>query len=266
LTSTRVIVHAGFHKTGTSSLQNYLGRQRKKLKPFVDIYLKKDFLKAGNLGRRYGLQPYFRRRMQFRFALRAFLMSIPNAENIVLSWEGFSGVMPGHRRLGARTIQSYSRSAIPLAKEIIRELRRRFGDDVQIEFLYTTRASDPWIKSVYGHLSRSIRIKPDLAGFRDQFKLLPDLMQEADLIKQAIMPVPVHTARLEQHGTSRFGPAQAVFDLLDLPPEAIDKLPDAKRINAGQPDKMVAQFHMLNNCVSDARDLKQQKLDILAGR
>ncbi len=230
-------MHAGFHKTGTSSLQDYFDKNRKALKPYADIYLKKDFLKTGNLGRRYGLQPYLRRRMQFRFALRSFLNGIPATEVIILSWEGFSGVMPGHRRFGIRTIQNYSRSAIPLAKEIIRELQRRFGKDVQVEFLYTTRETKSWIKSVYGHLSRSIRIREDLEGFCSLFVKLPNLDLEAAKISEAIAPVPVHTAKLEQYGPMRLGMAQALFDLIDIPEQILENLPKAKRTNRGQPDK-----------------------------
>ncbi len=259
-----MIVHAGFHKTGTSSLQDYLGKNRRVLKPYTDIYLKNDFLKAGNLGRRYGFQPYFRRRMQFRFALRSFLNSIPEAETIILSWEGFSGIMPGHRRFGGRTIQNYTRSAIPLAKEIIRETQGRFGMDVQVEFLYTTREAKPWIKSVYGHLSRSIRIRADLAGFCGLFNKIPDMETEAAKIAEAISPVPVHTAKLEQYGPTRLGMAQAVFDLVDIPKDVLEKLPKAKRTNRGQPDKTITRFWVLNNEIKDARVLKQKKADILA--
>ncbi|MFT6684656.1 MAG: hypothetical protein ACJAQV_001833, partial [Loktanella salsilacus] len=49
-----VIVHPGFHKTGTSSLQSWLGQNRRALKPYLSFYGKADFLTAGSAARIYG--------------------------------------------------------------------------------------------------------------------------------------------------------------------------------------------------------------------
>ncbi|MCF6305219.1 MAG: hypothetical protein L3J33_07605 [Rhodobacteraceae bacterium] len=152
-----------------------------------------------------------------------------------------------------------------MAKEIIREVQRRFGPDVQVEFLYTTRATEPWIKSVYGHLSRSIRIREDHAEFCGLFDTVPNLDHEAGKIAEAIAPVPVHTAALEHFGPKRLGMAQAIFELLDIPDEALAKLPKAKRTNVGQSEEITAKFCGLNNEIKNARALKQKKADILAG-
>jgi len=256
---TRVIVHAGFHKTGTSSLQVYLRANRDALQEHVKIYLKADFLSAGNLGRVYGLKPYPWRRRWFAAALRAFLTKIPDDEVIFLSWEGFSGVMPGHRRAVTGQISNYTRTAIPLARSISAELRRRFGPDTEVEFLYTLRRSEPWVRSVYGHLVRSIRITDEFEGFRDSFRPVPDLEKEAAKITRALRPVPVHTAWLEDIGPAREGPASVLFDLVDIPAEVRAALPAAERANAGLSQDAEDTFLRLNREMDDAQKLKREK-------
>jgi len=89
---------------------------------------------------------------------------------IVLSRETFSGGMPGHHTLSGRLMTSYQRPAKRLAKVIISELRRRFGPSTEITFFYTTRERESWLRSVYGHLLRSIRITDDYVSFRPAFQ------------------------------------------------------------------------------------------------
>ncbi len=255
----RVIVHAGFHKTGTSSLQDYLRDHRELLSDRVAVYLKNDFLRAGNLGRIYGLKPYPWRRRQFRDTFREFLDGITDDPVIFLSWEGFSGVMPGHRRFLTGQISNYSRAAIPLARTIGAELKRRFGPETQVEFLYTLRDPEDWLRSVYGHLVRSIRITDDFSGFRDSFDPVPDLAREAALIARALAPIPVHVVRLEDVGATPQGPATALLDLIGMPQGDRAALPLAIRANKGLSPDAEAEFLRLNREVTDSVALKRQK-------
>ncbi|MEJ2020095.1 MAG: hypothetical protein P8X51_18060 [Maritimibacter sp.] len=149
---TRVIVHAGFHKTGTTSLQSFLKRNTDALAPYAAIYLQRALKRARYLGRIYGQRPVFWRRWMFRRGFREFLASIPDAPTIVISRESFSGMMLGYRGARLRRCRRYASMAIPLAREIIRELRRRFGPEVEIEFLYTTREGESFLKSTWGHV------------------------------------------------------------------------------------------------------------------
>ncbi|SEW31746.1 hypothetical protein SAMN04488515_2251 [Cognatiyoonia koreensis] len=260
----RVIVHPGFHKTGTSSLQSYLKAHRSRLTDYGAIYLKADFLDAGNLGRIYGLRPFFWRRRQFRRAFDAFLTSIPQSKVIFLSWEGFSGVMPGHRRVIGGTVQDFKTAAIPLGREIIAALRERFGPNVEITFLYTLRDHESWIKSVYGHVVRSIRITDDFETFCATLSDLPDIMTEAQTIGHAL-GVPVITARLEETGGHRLGPARAALQAMGVPEDVQAKLPAAHRSNTGLSKEDEAEFLKLNRTINDKAELKRMK-DRIAAR
>ena len=167
--------------------------------------------------------------------------------------------MPGHSRWLTGKIENYARTAVPLARTITSELRRRFGDGVSVEFLYTVRDTDAWIRSVYGHLVRSIRVEDDFDGFRRSFAKLPDLHAEAAAIARALAPVPVHIARLEDVGKTRHGPTTALFDLIDLSPEARAELPKAEHKNVALSSDAEAMFLRLNREIDNAAELKRRK-------
>lgn len=260
---TRVIVHAGFHKTGTSSLQDYLRDVRHLLPDDIAVHLKEDFPEAANLAHRYGERPYRWRLLRFARSLRRYLDGVDDRANHILSWEGFSGIMPGHRRFTG-PVRNFDRAAVPLAKTIAAELRRRFGPGVDITFLYTLRKPESWLRSVHGHLLRSIRLTEDFDTFRAGFRVPIRLDHEADKIGQALAPVPVCTSWLEQTSLRPEGPAAAVFDLIELPDGLRKRLPPARKTNSGNCDAIRAKCLALNVSVHGARALKHQK-DKLTG-
>ena len=256
---TRVIVHTGFHKTGTSSLQSWLGQNRRALRPHLLFYGKADFLAAGSAARIYGQKPYPWRLRAFRRSFGQFLSKVPDAPVIVLSRETFSGSMPGHRRFPARLITGYRSVAVPLGHQIIAALRDRFGADVQITFLYTLREREAWIRSVYGHLLRSIHLAEDFDTFRGRFPNLIDPRAEAEAIAKALRLQDVHYAALEDYGTRREGPAAAVLDLLDVPEALRATLAPAQRANGGQTPEIEAEFLKMNRASRDKAMLKKTK-------
>ncbi len=259
MTTRRVIVHPGFHKTGTSSLQSYMAKNADVLKPYVTFYGKAAFLQAGSAARIYGQKPYPWRRRGFRRLLDQFLDSIPDDPVIVLSRETFSGAMPGHRRLFGRLVTGYQRAAVPLGLEIVASLRQRFGPEVQIEYLYTLRARESWIRSIYGHLLRSIHLRDDYTAFRQRFPRLRDPLEEARVIAEKLPLDAVHYAHLEDCGAHREGPASALLDVLNIPQEVRAGLPAAARANVGQSPDLEAAFLIMNRKSDDKIALKREK-------
>lgn len=243
---THVIIHAGYHKTGTTSFQDYFHNNRVLLKPYLAFYGKNDFQDAGAMARIYGQRPFPWRLRKFRLALRGFLRLLADDKVIVLSRETFSGAMPGHRRASGAMITSYRHVADRLARVLIAEIRRRFGRAVRITFFYTTRANDAWLRSVHGHLLRSIRLREDFDRFRGRFS--PDACPVAHAQKMAriLAPIPVVTAALEQHGARREGPAAALLDLLEIPADLRQEMAPATRENTGQSAGLRADFLRLN--------------------
>jgi hypothetical protein len=259
---TRVVVHAGFHKTGTTSLQDFIRLNKTALAPHLAYYGKADFLNAGAQARLYAQRPFPHRLFLFRRALRHFLATIPDHPTIVLSRETFSGGMPGHRTLSGRLMTSYQRPAKRLATVIISELRRRFGSEVDITFLYTTREREAWVRSVYGHLLRSIRLTDTFETFRARFPDLPGPEEEARLLARAL-PVRVATARLEDYSTAPEGPAAALLDLLQVPAHTRATLQPVPPQNTANAPALQAEFLRLNRSIQNKSKLKAAKNALL---
>jgi len=253
---TRVIVHAGFHKTGTTSLQHFLAKNRNVLAPYFTYYGKAEFMQAGANARIYAQRPFIWRRLAFRRSFRRFLLGIPNAPIIVLSRETFSGVMPGHRNITGRTITTQAATATILAREIISALRVRFGPDVRVEFLYTTRDRESWIRSVYGHLLRSIHLTIDYPAFYESFAKLSGPEHDAHHIADEIAPVPVHIADLAEFANHPEGPAAAVLEIAGVPDQVRLQLKPAKLQNPGQSGEMELEFLHLNRSGQTKKNLK----------
>jgi hypothetical protein len=262
---TLVVVHAGYHKTGTTSLQDFLSANREALAPWLAYYGKSDFEGAGADARIYAQRPYPWRLARFRRSFRRFLKHIPDDPVIVLSRETFSGGMPGHRRVNGAMMTSYFGPALKLARVIINEVRRRFGHETDIVFFYTTRARDSWIRSVHGHLLRSIRLTDDFEAFRARFPALASPAEEAARMRAALAPVPVVTAALEDWATTREGPAGALLSLLGMPEDARARLTPAPRANVGQDPELQAAFLDLNRASLSKERLRAEKARLIDG-
>lgn len=260
---TRVIVHAGYHKTGTTSLQDFMAANRETLAPVLAYYGKMEFLGAGADARIYAQRPYPWRLARFRRSLRKFLKSIPDHELIVLSRETFSGGMPGHHQVGGALMTSYFGPSLKLAHAIIAELRRRFGESVEITFFYTTRAREAWIRSVYGHLLRSIRLTEDFETFRGHFPALASPAEEAQRMAGALAPIPVAIAALEDWGHTAEGPAGALLDLARVPGDLRARLTPVARANEGQTPEIQAAFLDLNRQAMSKSALREAKAALI---
>ena len=256
---TRILIHAGFHKTGTTSLQNHLARHRKRLAPYFTYYGANDFKNAGARARIYAQRPFPHRLLRFRLAFRRFLRSVPADDVIVLSRETFCGVMPGHRDWRGRTLQDFAPAAVPLLTVTLQELHRRFPD-ARVELLFTTRDREAWVRSVYGHLLRSIHLTETFEEFRALFPDLIDLREEAQRIHAALPGrLPLHITPMEDYADHRHGPAGAVLDLLEVPQALQDSLAPARRANQGQSKALEAAFFRLNHAGHSKRALKRMK-------
>jgi hypothetical protein len=260
---TRVFVHAGFHKTGTTSLQNFMTANSAALAPWCRYYGKTDFPSAGAHARTFAQRPFPWRLWPFRRALRRFFDTVPDGGTIVLSRETFSGGMPGHRRLTGRRMTGYGHAARPLARVIVGELRRRFGPETEIAFVYTTREREAWLASVHGHLLRSIRMTEPLDQFRAAQSRTPAPEDEARGMARHLAPIPVHVLRLEDAAGRAEGPASGLLDLIGVPAEARRGLKPPALANAGQDAALRDAFLDLNRRIRDKRALREAKEQLL---
>lgn len=260
----RILVHAGFYKTGTTSLQACLSHNRAALSPWFDFCGPGDLRGTGHLAHLYAARPFPWRRARFRRSLRKGLARLPDPRSgqLVISRESFTGLLPGHRDWRGRPVLGFPH-AVTLTRTVAAELQRRFGATARIEFLLTTRPRESWLASVHGHLLRSIRMTDDLATFAARFAddVAPE--REAARLSRALAPLPVHTAALDTLAKRPEGPAAAVLDLMNVPQEARAALTFPARVNRGQSKAQRAAFLRLNRSSLSRAALKAAKQDLL---
>ncbi|WP_322867829.1 hypothetical protein U5922_017410 [Aquicoccus sp. G2-2] len=261
----RILVHAGFYKTGTTSLQACLSHNRAALSPWFDFCGPGDLRGTGRLAHLYAARPFPWRRTRFRHSLRAGLARLPAppSGHLVISRESFTGLLPGHRDWRGRPVLGFPHAAT-LTQIVAAELSRRFGRSAQIEFLLTTRARESWLASLHGHLLRSIDMTDDLATFTARFPADLDPKREATRLAHALAPLPVHIADLETMAARREGPAAAVLDLMNVPKDARTTLSLPTRTNQGQTETQRAAFLTLNRSGLSRTALKKAKEDLLS--
>ncbi|MGR3468960.1 MAG: hypothetical protein ACU0CI_13890 [Shimia sp.] len=259
----RIIVHAGFHKTGTTSLQHYLRSHRPQMRRFFDYIDYRSFPEVTAAANTFSQMRNPLTLRRFRLRLRRALDGRVGADVLVLSAEAFSGLMPGHRRWTGAPILDYG-GAVPLAFAV-RDVLGRIAPDAAVEFAYTTREREAWIASVWAHLVRSIRMTDDLGTFRARFDPKWGPTQAAQRIAEAL-PCPVHLLPLEATMEALTGPAGPILDLAGVPPGVQARWPMAVRKNTGNDAEETTQLLSLNRSIRGREALRAAKAALLDAR
>lgn len=159
----KVVVHQGFHKTGTRTLQTMLYRNRFRLKNRVIVLVPRNLKDAGVAARRFSVVPAERALEKFRKELRQALPSLDGHSELplLISSEEFAGMIPGRKG-----VWSYGQTHI-LAEVIWEEINRLIDNKARITFFYTSRDTADWIKSVYWQNIRGNRIQEDLCEYTE---------------------------------------------------------------------------------------------------
>lgn len=227
---TRVIIHAGFHKTGTTSLQRFLEINAAALAPYVHVLMKPQMEDVASAARDCSNASFFRsnyfRRAAFRHLFFDLLKrtTLENEQTLLISCEALVGRMPGRENVTAFD------AAVGLAKDMVNVAEKHFGD-LDLTLLYTTRERDSWMRSAYSHLLHQSKFTMSEPEFAEKFGRAGDLDAIVMRIGQAIGPrVPV-TSQLETTAAEQFGPASVLVRLLDLPAEVNATLEPAKHLN-----------------------------------
>jgi hypothetical protein len=207
----RIILHAGFHKTGTSSIQNTLRENRVALKKHVALRLRwhmKDLV-AATRGYSTWRDPITLIKVQDRFA--ALMDDLPGMprRTLVISAEELSGHLPGRGDL-----EDYS--AAPILLYAFWEIMKARYPAADIALYLSTRAPDLWLESAYWEHVKASNMSLDFDAFRDRYHKAADLDAMVAEIASRV-PAPVHHTALEDCHDLPLGPADPLLDLCDLP-------------------------------------------------
>ncbi|MBL4873589.1 MAG: hypothetical protein JKY41_09395 [Rhodobacteraceae bacterium] len=227
---TRVIIHAGFHKTGTTSLQRFLEINAKALAPHVRVILKPQMEDVASCARdcsnasRLGFNTVKRATFRRRFADLLQRTSLESGQTLLISCEALVGRMPGRDNVVAFD------AAAGLAKDMVKVAEKHFGD-LDLTLLYTTREQASWIRSAYSHLLHQSKFTMSEDAFTKEFSRAGDLDAIMARITEAIAPRTPIKSQLEDTALETFGPASALLPLLDLPADVVAALEPGKHLN-----------------------------------
>lgn len=238
----RIVVHAGFHKTGTTTIQNFLQHHGPVLWPHTALALPFRLRKgAARAARRYddSRSPAALDELSRELTALFDSLSLGLHRRLLLSDESLSGRMPGYPGVTAYE------AAVPLMERIAGAITD-FYPDPDLTFILTTRAPDAWLRSTWKHAVRHARVTEDFPDFAARQRPGADLSGLTDTIRKALSPLEVVESPLETAALLPLGPAQPVVDLLALPPSTVDQLRPAPPANPGPSDDAVAEMLRLN--------------------
>lgn len=240
----KVVVHQGFHKTGTRTLQTMLYRNCLRLKDRVNVLVPRDLKDAGFAARRYSVTPNERTLQKFRHMLRQALLSFESLTDVplLISSEEFAGMIPGRK-----DVWSYGQTHV-LAEVILDEINRVTNNKARITFFYTTRDTPDWIKSVYWQNIRGNRIQEDLCEYTELLNPGADLdgvvARVAEQMSSRADVISLNTSGL----SDRLFPVTKVLSMLNV------RSDDLKPVNNLNVQPVGAAEHFLELNRSDMTD------------
>ncbi len=254
----RIIIHAGFHKTGTSSLQACLRENRVAMKKQVALRLRwhmKDLV-AATRGYSTWRDPLTLMKVQHRF--ETLLNDLPGMprRSLIISAEELAGHLPGRGDLA-------DYSAAPVLLYAFWEIAKERFPEAEILLYLSTRAADPWLRSAYWEHVKASNMTMDFDAFHKAYHGAADLNAMVAEIASRV-PAPVHHCALEACQDRPLGPAQPLLDLCDLPMDVQVELIRPPRQNAGLGDDVLDALLQVNRTQDDPDLRKAAKAAILS--
>lgn len=257
---TRVLLHAGFHKTGTKTVQHFLRSNRPLLRDRAVLVLPARIRELTRLGFWYQDLPEPDMLDRMRDAYADFFRSLKRlpGRDLVISAENMLGRMPDGR----------SDCAYPVAGALLPAIiaaLRSLPPPVEIVVYLSMRAQPGWVRSLYAHFAakpEQPRLTEDFGRFAARFTHL-SLEREADRIVNALPDCPVSVQNIETLSNARFGIAQPFVDFLDLPEGRLSQFSPVEHRHRSADPALVSELVALNRSDLDAEALAQAKRDLI---
>ncbi len=256
----RVLIHAGFHKTGTKSVQDMLRQHRSLLAPAVRMALKEDLPDLATVARQFSRNPSDANSVELSRAIAGFVATIaPNDPRpLLISSEDLAGYIPGR----------YGVLGYPHAADILIRLRDallvHLGQGTDIQFYLSTRAPLPWVHSCYAQHVRHARMTQDRDDYAAGQRGHSDLAAMAEDVRRALAPTPVHDLSLEQISRLPLGPVAPLLDLIDLDPVLRAQMTPLPASNTSVPPDVLDDMLRLNRSNKPKEALNKAKRLLVA--
>ncbi|WP_088622158.1 hypothetical protein [Oceanicola sp. 22II-s10i] len=254
----RLIVHAGFHKTGTTSVQQTLDANRAALAPALRVMLKDDMKGMTEAARAYSRTQDEVEWALYLYETRAVFEALDPTDPrpVLMSSEDLSGHMPFRHAL-----PDYG--AAPRLVRGLAEVAEAVHPGARIEFVFTTRAATPWVRSCWAQHVRAVQFTEDLDTYTARALPHADLDRMTDRIADAVLSHAVHRKRLEDVGDMPLGPLDPLLDIVGLPAEVRAAVQPQPRANPSMPEEVLRRLLKLNRSDRPWSEVKEEKKRIV---
>ncbi|MEO0676076.1 MAG: hypothetical protein AAFZ02_00840 [Pseudomonadota bacterium] len=249
----RVLVHFGFHKTGTSSAERTLLANAGRLSGWEIVGRKSwpDVSSAAKAASRMPQDGF--EAVQDCMATRVGQVQ---AEHLLITNVDLCGVLPGRQ---GRFDYTYLPSLLAAVVGGIEAA----APQAEITLLATQRPMDAWLKSLYWQNLKVERLRDDFATFKDRFQAGDILGSTIEAIRLALPDTPLLTANL-QDADPNLGPASLVLSAAGIAGDLQGSLETTKPRKISPSEEMQAHFLEMNRSELSGPELKRVKEDALA--
>lgn len=249
----RLVVHAGFHKTGTTSAQRTLDRYRTELAPYVQVVLRKDMKGLCEAARRYSVTRDALDLGFVQYEAALVLEGLDPGKTALLSSEDLSGHMPGRRKL-----RSYD--AAPALASAMAQAWRQVWRNGDVTLAYSTRQAAPWLASCYIQHLRATRITMTAQDYAQAYEKSANLSDIVTQVSKACPTARVVSHALEDITAHALGPAQTLLEHAHVPADLIAQLAPLPRANEGLSiDRQAAYLALNRSELPDAEVSRRKK-------
>ena len=238
---TEILLHPGFHKTGTSSIQHFLWLNRATLDAYFTSVMLRHLKPVVQMACRFSRSQNPADLLDMVPALDAALAeaAVRPGQNLLISCEGLLGHLPGWP-----DVDTYA-----AAPTLIAYLTGYFQDrypGAHLRVILTTRDAESWLFSAYRHHLRGQRLTQSAAAFASTYAKAADLTGMAAVMAEAVGDVPVFTLPLSDLQSYPLGPGGAFCDLMQVPADVRSDLVAVGQGNTGPDQTLWEQFLALN--------------------
>lgn len=256
----RIVVHAGFHKTGTTTVQRTLQAEREALAPWLQIVLREDMRAVCDTARAYSIHRNAGALKVFADTLDRWLAArAPSTLPLHFNSEDLCGHLPGRHGLMAYD------AAPTLMATMAERFRQHFGADIDLRFYFSTRAASAWLASCHWQHLRVTRLADDLEHYSLNMARSAELDCIVDAVRTAVAPHPVHARALEDLSAQpQNGLLQPIFDLLELPAAPRQRIRQRRAVNTRADQDTIDRLLSLNRSPMRWRQLVAEKHSVIA--
>lgn len=252
----RIVLHAGFHKTGTTSLQVTLDAHRAALAGFAHVETPlgtPHLARAAEAARGFSLTGDAG---ALQRGMADWVARLPPLEgrHLVVSSEDLVGHIPG--RFG---LTDY-RAAVTTVPAAVAALVERYPGAEVVVFL-TTRAAGPWLRSVHWQLALHPELLLKERRFCKEFAPAADFEAVIRPLGAALKGrARVEAASMESLVARRLAFVDAVYDLLEMPEALRQGLAPTGAHKRRTVEGLADQFVMLNRARLPPEELTEAKM------